>query len=333
MGKPISNKRLGVRQAGVPARMVQPVHFEDFGGHQFERLAFAYHARTDRWISLEWLGQSGKDKGRDIVGVRAVDWRKDGRAFCVLCANWKKLTLAKVEEDLDKALKSLTRAPEKVRVICGHRIGAKLRDDAKNYAETKGIYDCELWSGAEFEEHIRAHAESLLYRFVQGDAFPDTASDLLLFAWGTVPIDDDERLALISLAFNRPAFSTPINQESSRPAFKKAIGDTIQVLNTGIWQTRENVVIRRLPMINDLNDKHKQEGLRETAAALEQLRTVFDDMVRRGQIIYDPMTPMAQSTKWRQTLRKHSLRRETEYCRRSATPTRPSHQRPTESTR
>jgi hypothetical protein len=46
-----------------PANHVQPIHFEDFDGLQFERLVFAYHARTEKWHSLEWYGQTGSDLG------------------------------------------------------------------------------------------------------------------------------------------------------------------------------------------------------------------------------------------------------------------------------
>jgi hypothetical protein len=53
-----------------PAAYVQPIHFENFDGSQFERLVFAYHARTGKWKSLEWYGQTGSDLGRDIWGVR-----------------------------------------------------------------------------------------------------------------------------------------------------------------------------------------------------------------------------------------------------------------------
>ena len=49
-----------------PSKYVQPIHFEDFDGSQFERLVFAYHARAEKWKSLEWYGQTGSDLGRDI---------------------------------------------------------------------------------------------------------------------------------------------------------------------------------------------------------------------------------------------------------------------------
>lgn len=51
-----------------PAKYLQPVHFEDFDGLQFERLVFAYHARTEKWISLEWYGQTGSDLGAGHLG-------------------------------------------------------------------------------------------------------------------------------------------------------------------------------------------------------------------------------------------------------------------------
>jgi hypothetical protein len=283
MNKPNSGKGLAARPK-APAGFVQPVHFEDFAGSQFERLVFAYHARTDRWLSLEWLGQTGKDKGRDILGVREVDGQKDGETVCILCANWQKLSLTKVKSDIDKVVKPPAHKPDRIRVVCGHDIPAGLRDKAKKHAESKGIYKCDLWSGKEFEEFIRTHAESLLLRFVQGEPFPDTANDLLLFAWGSVPIDDTERLSLISLAFDRPAFSTPIGQESSLPAFRKAIDDTIQVLQTGIWQTRGNVVIRRLPMASDVTDTVARDALLTTSKKLVALRKLFDSLVRSGAI-------------------------------------------------
>lgn len=283
-------------QINKPSKYVQPIHFEDFDGAQFERLVFAYHARTDRWRSLEWFGQQGKDKGRDIVGIREVDGRKDGECVCVLCANWRKLTRAKVKTDITKALSSLQQKPDKIRVVCGHDIPAGLRDNAKQFAQSKGICDCEAWSGKEFEELIRARAESLLLRFVQGDAFPDVANDLLMFAWGAVPANENERLALIAMAFDRPAFSTPINQESSLPAFKKAITDTIQVLKTGVWETRSGHVIRRLPTKTDITNRTTHDALAETERSLIDLRTCFDELVRRGHIRHcgcdDPDCPV-----------------------------------------
>ena len=43
-----------------------PIHFEDRSGTEFERLVFVYAVREKDWDSIEWLGQTGKDGGRDI---------------------------------------------------------------------------------------------------------------------------------------------------------------------------------------------------------------------------------------------------------------------------
>ncbi|WP_347053504.1 hypothetical protein [Flavobacterium olei] len=49
-----------------------PIHFEDRSGNEFERLVFAYAVREKNWQSIEWLGQTGKDGGRDIWGEITV---------------------------------------------------------------------------------------------------------------------------------------------------------------------------------------------------------------------------------------------------------------------
>ena len=70
-----------------PASFVQPIHFEDFDGVQFERLVFAYHWRSDDWHSLEWYGQAGSDLGRDIWGVREMTQQRE--SVCIQCVNRK----------------------------------------------------------------------------------------------------------------------------------------------------------------------------------------------------------------------------------------------------
>ena len=41
-------------------------------------------------------------------------------------------------------------------------------------ARPNGVRDCDIWSGAEFEEFLRRDAELLLKRFIEGEVFPDT---------------------------------------------------------------------------------------------------------------------------------------------------------------
>jgi len=280
----MAKKIPGSNKSSRPAKYVQPVHFEDFSGPQFERLVFAFHARSDRWRSLEWYGQTGKDKGRDILGVRIVDGRPDGERLCVLCANWRKLTITKVRSDIDKSLKSPSGKPDRIRVICGHDIPAGLRDKAKEYAQKNDIYVCETWSGQEFEEHVRSSAESLLRRFVDGEDFPDVPEQIISFTSTLAPVDDQEALAQLARVFDRPAFYTPIHQESSLPAFKQAITDSIKAIGTGIWQTRDGQELARLRPRHEFGNAAIRNGLADTEKALAALRSRYDQLARDGSL-------------------------------------------------
>lgn len=149
-----------------PNRNVSPVHFEDFDGRDFERLVMAYLFRIEPAVSWEWYGQVGSDDGRDICG-------QDGRRkICVFCANWKRLTFQKVKDDIDKLVKGPHGVPHELRLVTSSNLSAILRDKIKNYALKQGIKKIgPMLSGREFEESLRAKAESLLKRFCEGVSF------------------------------------------------------------------------------------------------------------------------------------------------------------------
>jgi len=268
----------------MPNRIVQPVHFEDFDGHQFERLVFAYLIRTDNWLSLEWYGQTGSDSGRDIWGIRERDGHPQGQKVCVQCANHKSLAYRKVQEDFEKILKGPNGKPDAFVVVAGGTVSATLRDKTKKLCEKKQVYASEIWSGKEFEERLRAKAESLLKRFVEGKEFPDAPADLRNFAEAITPQSDDEILALMAGLFDRPAFYTPFHQESSIPAFKKAITDTIEALNTGIHRLRDGTEIHRIPSRHSIRSPETKRKLSQIERMLGELRAKYDKSVKAGDI-------------------------------------------------
>ncbi len=159
---------------------VFPIHFEDFGGKQFERLVFAYHLRHEQWRSLEWYGQSGSDLGRDIWGVR-LNHRGKRETVCIQCANHKTVSSSKATQAIDKVLTSLTGKPDVFKFVVGCPLSASKREKIRAHANSKGIGSCEIWSGEEFEERLRSECESLLQRFAGGEAFPDSPNDLRKF--------------------------------------------------------------------------------------------------------------------------------------------------------
>jgi hypothetical protein len=263
---------------------VNRIHFEDLAGVEFERLVFAFLLRTQNWISLDWYGQTGSDLGRDIWGVRENDRFPKGQKVCALCANWRKLTKKKAISDLAKLPRIHDGPPDKCIVFGGGTISSDLRDAIKAEAKNTGIYDCEIWSGPEFEEQVRKNAESLLKRFFDGEQFPDAPNDLRNFVSSVEAGTDDERLALMSSLFDRPAFYTPFNLESSIPSFKKAISDTIEGLGTGVHRLRDGTIIRRIPSRHQIESPEIKRTLEGIEKSLAKLRSLYDSFIKSGEI-------------------------------------------------
>lgn len=277
-----------------PAKYVQPIHFEDFDGSQFERLVFAYHARTEQWKSLEWYGQAGSDLGRDIWGVRKNE-TNDDESVCIQCVNRKQLAFAKAETDIAKVLKAPNGVPYRFRIVAQCKISANLRDRIKKHVKSLGVQECDTWSGPEFEEFLRKGAESLLKRFVEGEPFPDASEDLRKLATSIQPVNDDEALVLFARVFDRPAFYTPIHQESNLADFKQAVTDTIQALGTGIWKARDGHLIDRIPSRHELKSDTLRTKIQAVEKALSRLRAKYDEMTRSGVLRHcqcnDPNCP------------------------------------------
>ncbi|MGA3069858.1 MAG: hypothetical protein ABSD43_06530 [Terracidiphilus sp.] len=185
------------------ARYVQPIHFEDFSGAQFERLVFAYHWRSEKWRSLEWYGQTGSDLGRDIWGVR-----ENGESVCIQCVNRKNLKFAKAEKDIAKVLNADNGIPHTFRIVAVSNLSARLRDKIKSHVLSLGVKVSDNWSGPEFEEFLRDGAESLLKRFVGGEEFPDTPADLKSITEAGIP----PALRTPSLVF---VFGVPLGDNDS----------------------------------------------------------------------------------------------------------------------
>jgi hypothetical protein len=171
---------------GGPAKMVQPIHFDDFSGEQFERLALAYHLRVEPETAWEWYGQVGSDLGRDIWGVR-----EDGTTVCIQCVNRGALTFDKGSGDLDKAVGGPKGKPSVFRIVCRSTVSADMRDRLKKHAEGLGVPTCDIWAGVDFEERLRRDTEALLKRFFEGVPFPDAVDELTAFASGETAMGEN----------------------------------------------------------------------------------------------------------------------------------------------
>lgn len=277
-----------------PRITVGKIRFEDFGGSEFERLVFAYHVRAG-WRDVAWYGQTGSDLGRDIIGTELFE---DGslRRTVVQCVNRRTLSEAKALRDMTNAVQSPTGTPDAFKFVCRESVSAKKRDSVSAAARRMNISHLLIWSGVEFEENLRLRADDLLQRFCAGEAFPDGADEIRRFADDFPNVSDAEALSMMAPVFDRPAFRTPFQQESSLPAFLQAIEDTIAALNTGIWRTREGSKIRRIPSVHHLRDPKLRAGVAKVVHHVDELRRIFVGGMRDGRIRHcgcgDPNCPV-----------------------------------------
>ena len=169
------------------SKTVNPVHFEDYSGTQFERLAFAYHLIVG-WRDLIWHGQCGSDHGRDIGGSEPLP---DGqfRRTIIQCVNRKTLPLSKAIQDMKSSVEASREPLRSFKFVCRGSISARGRAKVTESGRSLGISHITIWSGTEFEEHLRRDAQSLLRRFVEGVEFPDTEGALRRFVGGATPAE------------------------------------------------------------------------------------------------------------------------------------------------
>lgn len=247
-------------------KIVLPIHFEDRSGNEFERLAFAFVNSYKSWDTLEWLGQTGDDDGRDIWGVTG------GKTFCYQCANYRSLATKKVTDDIDKLVKEGA-IPDCFIVICGGRVSVNSRTLIKNYAAQYGVKETEVWTGPEFEEKLRKYTPELIRRFVHGEEFPEQQ------------IQEDKRIVkVLAECFDRPAFTTPFRQEVNIPDFEKAITDTIEVLNTGMHRLRDGTLIRKIPSRHEITDTQIKGQITSIYKTVVELRDKFISLKRDKEI-------------------------------------------------
>jgi hypothetical protein len=255
-------------------KQIHQVHFEDFSGTQFERLCFAYFVRKHVSDDVEWYGQLGSDRGRDIVIKSAKS-----PPIIVQCANHKKLAFAKVQKDLKKLSKGPLGTSAVLQVVAGGGVSGKMKDKVAIEATRIGFASSKVWSGAEFEELLRRDAPELLKRFTEGEPFPELPAELKAFSVGSSVLTDQQIVDGIIAGFDRPALRTPFHHESSIPRFEKALVELIELVNTG--KTPQGPTI---PAKKAVRDKTIREQLDLLVNDLVQLRASYDQLKRDGDI-------------------------------------------------
>jgi hypothetical protein len=102
----------------------------------------------------------------------------------------------------------------------------------------------------------------------------------------TKEINDIDILTQLEECFDRPAFTTPFYMEGNLPNFKKAITDTIEVLNTGVYRLRDGTIIKNIPPRFLLKNAEAKMVLNEVVNKLIDLRYLYDKLLREDEIRY-----------------------------------------------
>ena len=71
-------------------KTTNPIHFEDLDPMRFEDLAFNVLYRSKKWHSINHLGRSGNDGGRDIDGTE-IDEDSNITRWLIQCKRYKKI--------------------------------------------------------------------------------------------------------------------------------------------------------------------------------------------------------------------------------------------------
>jgi hypothetical protein len=103
-------------------------------------------------------------------------------------------------------------------------------------------------------------------------------TELLAFVAQNLPAPDDEIIAALMYALDRPAFRTPFHYESSLPRFRDAIAETIDTLNTGHFRGHQ------ISSKYQIRDQNLRSEVDRIVIALVALRAAFDKFLRTGDI-------------------------------------------------
>lgn len=270
------------RSSALVTKTVHAIDFTRVSGTEFERLVLAFAVRRWPWETIEWYGQVGDDGGRDLHGTRPGD---DGRpeAVVIACANWAKLSATKGKGDIKKIARGAAGVPDRLLLVAGGSVAASVRTSIVAAAKAAKISAAEVWSGPEFEEQLRLHAEPVLARFLAGDVLPDdpdAARALDRVGAGV----ETASLALLRGVFERPAFETPFHAESNLGHFRRALGDVIAALNTGIVRDRDSAIVHRMPSRFAYESTRTREVLADLARQVDDLRAALEVQIRDGKI-------------------------------------------------
>jgi tetratricopeptide (TPR) repeat protein len=150
------------------ARLTSTRHILPFGElspSQFERLCFWLVAR-EGYLDLEYYGEAGADRGRDVIGHRLAD--DGGQELWVFqCKRYGRIRSGDLKAEVDKIRVIPSDcpggSPEGIVFVTSATVSARTRDDVKRYCSSQGL-QCKFWARAELD-HLAKKYDDVLEEF------------------------------------------------------------------------------------------------------------------------------------------------------------------------
>lgn len=142
-----------------------PLPFEKLGPEDFERLCY-WLAQREGYTSIEPLGVSGNDQGRDLIA------RRQDRRVVFQCKRVKEFQPLDIIREFNK-LSTINPKPDELVFVVTCAVSARSRDVARELwgdGET-----CQFWASTELDERVKRYPD-ILREFFQWSMIDDWSS-------------------------------------------------------------------------------------------------------------------------------------------------------------
>jgi tetratricopeptide (TPR) repeat protein len=143
------------------SRTINPLHFEDLGGHRFEDLVRQVLHNFRDWFALEATGRSGSDNGIDIRGFEPARYLEgpgrghlQDRLWIIQCKNYRSMGPAEVRKIVANDLEKQSEMPYGYMLVAACTFSKRAYDAFREEVSKYGVQQSLIWGKGELEDHL-----------------------------------------------------------------------------------------------------------------------------------------------------------------------------------
>lgn len=147
-----------------PSRTINKLHFEDLSPARFEDLCLMIVYRMRRWYDINHFGRSGSDDGIDIDAIEELE-NQTKRNWHIQCKRYQKLGKRDVKSVIDVISEKNPQKPDILLLIAACDASKDCIEYVKEYAQSKGIDNCMMWTASILEAKLYSEYHDLLFAY------------------------------------------------------------------------------------------------------------------------------------------------------------------------